>query len=136
MSPGICSEEKKAGAGGGGLYTIGRIRRYIRTVESGCGVPERVWKGALLSPREIQVDSLVLLVLLFSVFSTLTSFFWGYRLELSWGYNASRPIMSRSKAGANIARLNDLTLGAFSSVQPSETLDHLIRYLSTWSGSE
>ncbi|KAI0044164.1 hypothetical protein FA95DRAFT_1497534 [Auriscalpium vulgare] len=35
-----------------------------------------------------------------------------------------------------LARLNDLTLGAFANVAPSETLDHLIRYLSTWSGSE
>ncbi|ETW83424.1 hypothetical protein HETIRDRAFT_241554, partial [Heterobasidion irregulare TC 32-1] len=30
----------------------------------------------------------------------------------------------------------DLSLGLFALVPPSETLDHLIRYLSTWSGSE
>jgi hypothetical protein len=33
-------------------------------------------------------------------------------------------------------RIEDMTLGAFSNLPPSETLNHLIRYLSTWSGSE
>ncbi|KAJ6544793.1 hypothetical protein DFH09DRAFT_1172767 [Mycena vulgaris] len=43
--------------------------------------------------------------------------------------------MSRSK-GLTLARLNDTVLGAWSCVPPSETLDHLLRYLSTWSGSD
>jgi len=42
--------------------------------------------------------------------------------------------MSRSKF--TLARLNDAVLGAWSSVPPSEKLDHLIRYLSTWSGAD
>jgi len=33
-------------------------------------------------------------------------------------------------------RIEDMTLGAFGYLRPSETLNHLIRYLSTWSGSE
>lgn len=33
-------------------------------------------------------------------------------------------------------RIDDIVLGAFSLVPTSETLDHAIRYLSTWSGSE
>ncbi|KAA1476238.1 hypothetical protein DENSPDRAFT_843142 [Dentipellis sp. KUC8613] len=44
--------------------------------------------------------------------------------------------MSRPAKPLTLARVNDLTLGAFSRVPPSETLDHLIRYLSTWSGSD
>ena len=35
-----------------------------------------------------------------------------------------------------LARIEDLTLGAFANLQPSQTLDHLVRFLSTWSGSE
>jgi hypothetical protein len=35
-----------------------------------------------------------------------------------------------------VNRIEDLTLGAFGNLQPSETLNHLVRYLSTWSGSE
>jgi len=35
-----------------------------------------------------------------------------------------------------VNRIENLTLGAFGSLQPSETLNHLVRYLSTWSGSE
>lgn len=35
-----------------------------------------------------------------------------------------------------IAQLNDATLGAFAFVPSSETLDHLVRYLSTWSGTD
>ncbi|KAI0303564.1 hypothetical protein B0F90DRAFT_1585282, partial [Multifurca ochricompacta] len=35
-----------------------------------------------------------------------------------------------------VSRIEDITLGAFGCLQPSETLDHLIRYLSTWSGSD
>ncbi|KAF9533903.1 hypothetical protein CPB83DRAFT_757093 [Crepidotus variabilis] len=44
--------------------------------------------------------------------------------------------MSRSSKGLSAARLNDSILGCFSHVQPSETLDHLVRYLGTWSGSD
>ncbi|VDB83761.1 unnamed protein product [Peniophora sp. CBMAI 1063] len=36
----------------------------------------------------------------------------------------------------DLTSLSDATLGAFSRVAPSETLDHLLRYLSTWSGSD
>ncbi|KAJ7178589.1 hypothetical protein C8R43DRAFT_973863 [Mycena crocata] len=43
--------------------------------------------------------------------------------------------MSRSKA-LTLARLNDSILGAWGSVPPSETLSHLLRYLSTWSGTD
>jgi hypothetical protein len=43
--------------------------------------------------------------------------------------------MSRSKSLTS-ARLNDLILGCFGLLQPSDTLDHLVRYLGTWSGSE
>ncbi len=35
-----------------------------------------------------------------------------------------------------LARIEDLTLGSFGLLQPSKTLDHLVRFLSTWSGSE
>jgi len=35
-----------------------------------------------------------------------------------------------------VNRIENLTLGAFGNLQPSETLNHLVRYLSTWSGSE
>jgi hypothetical protein len=35
-----------------------------------------------------------------------------------------------------VNRIEDITLGAFGNLQPSETLNHLVRYLSTWSGSE
>jgi hypothetical protein len=35
-----------------------------------------------------------------------------------------------------LTRIEDVTLGAFGNLRPSETLNHLIRYLSTWSGSE
>ncbi|EIW57688.1 uncharacterized protein TRAVEDRAFT_150287 [Trametes versicolor FP-101664 SS1] len=35
-----------------------------------------------------------------------------------------------------LARLEDLTLGAFAFLPRSETLDHLVRFLSTWSGSD
>jgi len=34
------------------------------------------------------------------------------------------------------SRLNDVILGCFANLQPSETLDHLVRYLGTWSGSD
>ncbi|KAI6042587.1 hypothetical protein EDC04DRAFT_3108713 [Pisolithus marmoratus] len=35
-----------------------------------------------------------------------------------------------------VARLSDATLGAFAFVPSSATLDHLVRYLSTWSGTD
>ena len=44
--------------------------------------------------------------------------------------------MSRHSKPMNLARLNDAVLGSFASVPSSSTLDHLVRYLSTWSGSE
>ncbi|KAH9481246.1 hypothetical protein JR316_0005768 [Psilocybe cubensis] len=44
--------------------------------------------------------------------------------------------MSRYSKPMTAARLNDVVLGCFSLVKPSQTLDHLIRYLSTWSGSD
>lgn len=44
--------------------------------------------------------------------------------------------MSRQSKSLTLARLSDVTLGAFAFVPSSETLDHLVRYLSTWSGSD
>ncbi|KDQ57330.1 hypothetical protein JAAARDRAFT_35956 [Jaapia argillacea MUCL 33604] len=44
--------------------------------------------------------------------------------------------MSRFSKPLTLAHLNDATLGAFALVPSSETLDHLLRYLSTWSGSD
>ncbi|KAF7972476.1 hypothetical protein HWV62_17900 [Athelia sp. TMB] len=44
--------------------------------------------------------------------------------------------MSRQSKSRTLARLSDVTLGAFALVPSSETLDHLVRYLSTWSGSD
>ncbi|KAG1798186.1 uncharacterized protein HD556DRAFT_1353704 [Suillus plorans] len=44
--------------------------------------------------------------------------------------------MSRTSKLHTLARLNDTTLGSFSNVPSSETLNHLVRYLSTWSGSD
>ncbi|KAG2067470.1 hypothetical protein BDR04DRAFT_1104991 [Suillus decipiens] len=44
--------------------------------------------------------------------------------------------MSRASKQHALARLNDITLGSFSNVPSSETLNHLVRYLSTWSGSD
>ncbi|KAG5718982.1 hypothetical protein E4T56_gene20395 [Termitomyces sp. T112] len=43
--------------------------------------------------------------------------------------------MSFSKP-LTLARLNDVVLGSFGAFQPCETLDHLVRYLGTWSGSD
>ncbi|KAJ7363953.1 hypothetical protein DFH08DRAFT_930060 [Mycena albidolilacea] len=43
--------------------------------------------------------------------------------------------MSRSKP-LTLARLNDAILGSWSLVPPSETLDHLLRFISTWSGTD
>lgn len=44
--------------------------------------------------------------------------------------------MSPASKPHTLARLNDITLGSFANVPSSETLNHLVRYLSTWSGSE
>lgn len=44
--------------------------------------------------------------------------------------------MAQPPKAITLARLNDAILGAFAHVQPSETLDHLVRYLGTWSGSD
>ena len=44
--------------------------------------------------------------------------------------------MTNTYKPLTIDRIEDLTLGAFGNLRPSETLNHLIRYLSTWSGSE
>ena len=43
--------------------------------------------------------------------------------------------MSSSKP-LTLARINDLTLGVFANAPTSKTLEHAIRYLGTWSGSE
>jgi len=44
--------------------------------------------------------------------------------------------MSRVSKPLTVARLNDALLGCFVHVKPSATVDHLVRYLGTWSGSE
>lgn len=44
--------------------------------------------------------------------------------------------MSRVSRVNAITLLSDSTLGAFAFVPSSATLDHLVRYLSTWSGTE
>ncbi|KAF9036238.1 hypothetical protein BJ165DRAFT_1354867 [Panaeolus papilionaceus] len=44
--------------------------------------------------------------------------------------------MSRNSKALTAAKLNDLILGCFSNIKPSETLDHLARFLSTWGGSD
>ncbi|KZT01383.1 uncharacterized protein LAESUDRAFT_731234 [Laetiporus sulphureus 93-53] len=44
--------------------------------------------------------------------------------------------MSRPSKMLTLSRIEDLTLGSFAFVPTSETLDHLVRYLSTWSGSD
>ncbi|CCL99302.1 uncharacterized protein FIBRA_01318 [Fibroporia radiculosa] len=44
--------------------------------------------------------------------------------------------MSRSSKSLTLSRIEDLTLGSFAFVPTSETVDHLVRYLSTWSGSD
>ncbi|KAE9398905.1 hypothetical protein BT96DRAFT_858767 [Gymnopus androsaceus JB14] len=36
----------------------------------------------------------------------------------------------------SLAKLNDAVLGCFSAFPPSEFIDHLVRYLGTWSGSD
>jgi hypothetical protein len=44
--------------------------------------------------------------------------------------------MAKSYKPLSADRVEDMTLGAFGNLPPSKTLNHLIRYLSTWSGSE
>jgi hypothetical protein len=36
----------------------------------------------------------------------------------------------------SLAKANDLILGVFSRVPPSPELDHAVRFVSTWSGSD
>ncbi|KAJ8084469.1 hypothetical protein PM082_003239 [Marasmius tenuissimus] len=43
--------------------------------------------------------------------------------------------MSYSKP-ATLSKLTDATVGCFSRLPPSEFINHLVRYLSTWSGSD
>jgi len=45
-------------------------------------------------------------------------------------------LMSRPARSLTIARLNNAFLGCFSHLRPSVTLDHLVRCLGTWNGSE
>lgn len=44
--------------------------------------------------------------------------------------------MSRLAKGGALAHISDATLGAFALVPPSEFLNNLVRFLSTWSGTE
>ncbi|KAF4571542.1 hypothetical protein EYR36_008882 [Pleurotus pulmonarius] len=44
--------------------------------------------------------------------------------------------MSRVSKPLSLSRISDLTLGAFIFVPQSETIDHLVRYLGSWSGSD
>lgn len=44
--------------------------------------------------------------------------------------------MSGTMKAYPLSRVEDLTLGSFAFVPTSATLDHLVRFLSTWSGSE
>ena len=72
----------------------------------------------------------------------------GFRLYLAdfsisyWYYVVTRfrlcttTMSAVSSKPLTLARIEDLTLGSFAFLQPSETLDHLVRFLSTWSGSE
>lgn len=44
--------------------------------------------------------------------------------------------MFRLTKGDALAHISDATLGAFAFIPPSGVLNHLIRFLSTWSGTE
>jgi len=44
--------------------------------------------------------------------------------------------MSRLAKGGALAHIRDATLGAFALVPPSEFLNNLVRFLSTWSGTD
>ncbi|KAH7097378.1 peroxisomal biogenesis factor 11 [Auriculariales sp. MPI-PUGE-AT-0066] len=44
--------------------------------------------------------------------------------------------MSKKSQGVTLAKANDAVLGAFGRARRSEDLDHVVRYLSTWSGSD
>ncbi|KAF8655056.1 hypothetical protein AX16_003257 [Volvariella volvacea WC 439] len=44
--------------------------------------------------------------------------------------------MSRTGKELTARRLSDVVLGAFAHVPRSETIDHLVRFLGTWSGSD
>ncbi|KAF8511510.1 peroxisomal biogenesis factor 11 [Gautieria morchelliformis] len=51
----------------------------------------------------------------------------------SFPQETTMPLPSRP---FTLAKLNDSVLGAFALVPESQTLDHVVRYLSTWSGSD
>lgn len=51
-------------------------------------------------------------------------------------FGCSYLAMSRQLKPLTFSRLEDLTLGSFALVPTSETINHLVRYLSTWSGTE
>ena len=44
--------------------------------------------------------------------------------------------MAKTSKTLTLARLEDLTLGAFGAVPMSSTFKHLVDYLSTWGGTE
>lgn len=44
--------------------------------------------------------------------------------------------MSRFSKPLTLAQLEDVTLGAFAFVPTSETINHFVRYVSSWSGNE
>ena len=44
--------------------------------------------------------------------------------------------MSGLTRPSTASQLGDKILGCLSRLQPSETIEHLVRYLGTWSGSE
>lgn len=44
--------------------------------------------------------------------------------------------MAKTSKALTLARLEDLTLGAFAAVPMTPTFKHLIDYLSTWGGTE
>jgi hypothetical protein len=48
----------------------------------------------------------------------------------------SHGILMSSLKPLTLARLSDNTLGSFAFVPSSKTLEHLVRYLATWNGSE
>lgn len=48
----------------------------------------------------------------------------------------SKPASQRRPSSARATNSTDKILGCFSNVEPSQRLDHMIRYLSTWSGTD
>lgn len=49
---------------------------------------------------------------------------------------SSTILMSRLGKGSALAHISDATLGGFALFPPSDILNHLTRFLSTWSGTE